>query len=117
MCDIVECMDKEILKKHIENRFSSRKIAELENTSQTNVRYWLKKYDLQLSYKRRKFATKQEAKEEAAKRNRRTSREAYYSDNNIINCWICEKPIRKRTTKTTRQACLKCYRSNTELFH
>lgn len=109
-------MNKETLINHIESRLSSRQIAKVENTSQTNVRYWLKKYDLQLSYKRRKFATKEEAEEEKIKRNRKTSSDAYYSENNIINCRICKKPIRKRTRKTKKQACLKCYRDNRGLF-
>jgi len=109
-------MNKETLTKHIENQLSSRQIAKIENTSQTNVRHWLKKYDLQLSYKRRKFATKEEAEEEETKRNRKTSSDEYYSENNVINCWICEKPLRKRTSKTKKQACLKCYRDNRGLF-
>lgn len=39
-------MDKDKLKIYCENGLSSHKIAKLENVSQTTVRYWLKKYNL-----------------------------------------------------------------------
>jgi hypothetical protein len=39
-------MDKEILQQYVNLKFSTRKIAELEQSSQTNVRHWLKKYNL-----------------------------------------------------------------------
>lgn len=40
-------MDKLELSKLIDKRKSTREIAELLHTSQTNVRYWLRRYDLQ----------------------------------------------------------------------
>ena len=39
-------MDKEILKKQIKKGYSSYKISESLNKSQTTIRYWLKKYKL-----------------------------------------------------------------------
>ena len=39
-------MDKNKLQTYISLNYSTRKIAQLENKSQTNVRRWLKKYDL-----------------------------------------------------------------------
>ena len=39
-------MDKEILKKQIKKGYSSYKISESLNKSQTTIRYWLKKYNL-----------------------------------------------------------------------
>lgn len=39
-------MNKEILIQQIEQGYSTWKIAELNNTTQPNVRYWLKKYQL-----------------------------------------------------------------------
>ena len=39
-------MDKEILKKQIKKGYSSYKISESLNKSQTTIRYWLKKHNL-----------------------------------------------------------------------
>ena len=39
-------MDKLTLQQYVNLNYSTRKIALLENSSQTNVRHWLKKYDL-----------------------------------------------------------------------
>ena len=39
-------MDKFTLQEYIDLNYSTRKIAELEQSSQTNVRHWLKKYNL-----------------------------------------------------------------------
>ena len=44
-------MRKEVLQEHINNELSTRKIADAEITSQTNVRYWLKKYGLRTAPK------------------------------------------------------------------
>ena len=44
-------MDKNKLQQYIDLNYSTRKIAELENSSQTNVRHWLKKYNLKTSLK------------------------------------------------------------------
>ena len=42
-------MEKNKLEQYINSNYSTRKIAELENSSQTNVRHWLKKYNLKTS--------------------------------------------------------------------
>ena len=39
-------MEKSILEQYVELNYSTRKIAQLLNLSQTNVRHWLKKYNL-----------------------------------------------------------------------
>jgi hypothetical protein len=39
-------MEESTLQKYVNLNFSTRKIAELENSSQTNVRHWLKKFNL-----------------------------------------------------------------------
>lgn len=39
-------MDKETLIKHVEAGLSTYKIAELENSSNSTIRYWMRKYDL-----------------------------------------------------------------------
>jgi hypothetical protein len=39
-------MDKETLIKHIESGLSTYKIAKLVNTSNSTIRYWLRKYEL-----------------------------------------------------------------------
>lgn len=39
-------MEKELLIQQVEQNFSTWKIAEINNTTQSNVRYWLKKYNL-----------------------------------------------------------------------
>ena len=39
-------MNENTLRQYINLNYSTRKIAELENSSQTNVRHWLKKYNL-----------------------------------------------------------------------
>jgi hypothetical protein len=39
-------MDKTNLENYISLNFSTRKIAQLENKSQTTIRHWLKKYEL-----------------------------------------------------------------------
>lgn len=39
-------MEENTLQKYVNQNFSTRKIAVLENTSQTNVRYWLNKFNL-----------------------------------------------------------------------
>ena len=39
-------MNEIVLKNYISLNYSTRKIAELEQSSQTNVRHWLKKYNL-----------------------------------------------------------------------
>ena len=44
-------MDESILQQYINLNYSTRKIAELENSSQTNVRHWLKKYNLKTNIK------------------------------------------------------------------
>ncbi len=44
-------MDVKILEAYIDLDYSTRKIAELENLSQTNVRHWLKKYNLSTNKK------------------------------------------------------------------
>lgn len=44
---IIHCaMKKELLIEYVNEKLSIRQIAEKENTSQTNTRYWLKKYGL-----------------------------------------------------------------------
>lgn len=43
-------MDKKLLEQYITNGISSYKIAELEGKSQTSIRYWLKKYNLETEY-------------------------------------------------------------------
>ena len=40
-------MNREILIQQISQGFSTWKLAELNNTTQPNIRYWLKKYNLQ----------------------------------------------------------------------
>ena len=42
-------MNEIVLKNYISLNYSTRKIAELEQSSQTNVRHWLKKYNLKTS--------------------------------------------------------------------
>ena len=44
-------MNENILREYIDLNYSTRKIAELENSSQTNVRHWLKKYNLKTNSK------------------------------------------------------------------
>ena len=44
-------MDESTLTEYINLNYSTRKIAELENSSQTNVRHWLKKYNLKTNIK------------------------------------------------------------------
>lgn len=44
-------MDESTLKEYINLNYSTRKIAELQNSSQTNIRYWLKKYNLKTEHK------------------------------------------------------------------
>lgn len=44
-------MEENTLQKYVNLNFSTRKIAGLENTSQTNVRYWLKKFNLKTNSK------------------------------------------------------------------
>ena len=39
-------MDKELLIQQINQGYSTWKMAELNNTTQPNIRYWLKKYNL-----------------------------------------------------------------------
>ena len=39
-------MERSILEQYVELSYSTRKIAQLSNLSQTNVRHWLKKYGL-----------------------------------------------------------------------
>jgi len=39
-------MEKELLIQQINQGYSTWKIAELNNTTQSNIRYWLKKYEL-----------------------------------------------------------------------
>jgi len=38
-------MDKKDLIKHVEAGLSTYKIAELENLSNSTIRYWMRKYD------------------------------------------------------------------------
>jgi hypothetical protein len=44
-------MEKEMLLIYVKSGYSTHKIAELTNKSQTTVRYWLKKYDIDVSCK------------------------------------------------------------------
>lgn len=46
-------MIKETLEKYLDQGISQRKIAAIEGISQTNVRYWLNKYDLKVVYNRK----------------------------------------------------------------
>ena len=39
-------MDKNLLQNYVSLNYSTRKIAQLENKSQTTIRHWLKKYEL-----------------------------------------------------------------------
>jgi len=104
-------MKKQILENHLKNKKSSRQIAALENTSQTNVRYWIKKHGLNLPPNKKKYPNETEVE-----RNRRTSKEAYYSKKRQINCEFCGKTIRKRLSTTEVQSCIDCYRKNARLF-
>ncbi len=47
-------MDKKYLKQSVEDGLSTRRIAERFNVSQTTVRYWLKKHELETNFDRRK---------------------------------------------------------------
>jgi hypothetical protein len=44
-------MDKNNLENYISLNYSTRKIAQLENKSQTTIRHWLKKYELKTNLK------------------------------------------------------------------
>ncbi len=44
-------MEKSVLQNYIELNYSTRKIAEVTNVSQTNVRHWLKKHGLKTTLK------------------------------------------------------------------
>jgi hypothetical protein len=44
-------MDKSLLQNYISLNYSTRQIAQLVNRSQTNVRHWLKKYNLKTNLK------------------------------------------------------------------
>ena len=44
-------MDKFTLQEYIDLNYSTRKIAQLQNASQTNVRHWLKKHSLKTTLK------------------------------------------------------------------
>jgi len=104
-------MKKTILEKHLKDKKSSRQIASLENTSQTNVRYWIKKHGLNLPNNKKKYPN-----ENKIERNRRTSQEAYYSKKRQIKCKFCEKTIQKRLSTTEEQSCIDCYKKNARLF-
>jgi hypothetical protein len=43
-------MDKNNLENYISLNYSTRKIAQLENKSQSTIRHWLKKYELKTSF-------------------------------------------------------------------
>ena len=43
-------MDKNKLKEYLDNNYSTRKIASLENKSLGSIRYWMKKYNLCSKY-------------------------------------------------------------------
>jgi hypothetical protein len=49
-------MERSILQNYIELYYSTRKIAELEQISQTNVRHWLKKYNLKTNCEQYKLS-------------------------------------------------------------
>ena len=43
-------MDKITLQQYVKLNYSTRKIAQLENSSQTNIRHWLNKYNLKTNF-------------------------------------------------------------------
>lgn len=52
-------MDKSKLQNYISQGLSQREVAELEKTSQTKIRYWLKKHNLKTVHERRTWTDEQ----------------------------------------------------------
>ena len=85
-------MEKNKLRKYCNDGLSSRKIAEIENVSQTTIRYWLKIYSLKTIRKakyninelRKIIAESKSRNEVFTKLNRNNSSGAYKSLNKII---------------------------------
>lgn len=96
-------MEKLKLEQYIQENKSSYEIAKLENKGQSTVSYWLKKHGLKTN-KINKPLTKEEKREKA----RQKAKKHYYSAKNQINCYICDKSIRKRQSNKTKQACKDC---------
>ena len=68
-------MDKETLQKLVEKRYSTYQIAQLLGRSQTNVRYWLSKFDLKTNP-----IIVRKTKEQKRKRHRDYVRNRYHND-------------------------------------
>ena len=66
-------MEKNILKKYVENDKTQREIAKALNKGQTTIRYWLKKYDLKtLSCQKTNTKICKNCEEQRVKRNEST---------------------------------------------
>jgi 5-methylcytosine-specific restriction endonuclease McrA len=97
-------MNKELIEQYIANGISSYKIAELENKSQTSVRYWLDKYELKTktALSRALFSNGE--------------RKDLYSTKEFKVCTKCniEKPIglfyrvKKKTSYIPHSYCIEC---------
>ena len=101
-------MDKQILKKLVEDGKNTREIAKETNKSQTTVCYWLRKYELKTKgEKPKKTYFSGEERKEAA---RRKSKRYYNSDKwPTVNCIKCGKEKKRRRHGTRDEFCAECW--------
>jgi len=87
-------MEQITLQNYIKLNYSTRKIAELENSSQTNVRHWLKKFNLKTTSKQ--FSIKEYLCECGE-----TNPEKFYGHSKV-NCSKCHNIKTTSTGKNNR---------------
>ena len=95
-------MDKGILEKLVADGLSSHEIARRMNYSQTNVRYWLKKYGLKTERTNIKNKVFIDNKKHCSKCKKNKELDEFYSSGNIYRslCRACEDDnSKKRVTK------------------
>lgn len=93
-------MIKELLQNLVNKRLSSHKIAKLLNKSQTSIRYWLKKYNLNTNYLKNRTLDKKCPKCLEIKNN-----SEFYGDlsnNRKLSCY-CKICLNKQTIDRQRK--------------